>query len=65
MVLRGIEISGCESVEAFSMTLRGYCCREADTTSVAPMPRSLAIRIEGNDIEVLYGPRPSANPSAT
>jgi hypothetical protein len=28
--------------------------RKADNTSVAPMPRSLAIRIEGNDIEVLY-----------
>jgi hypothetical protein len=63
MVLRCIEVSGCESVEVFSMALRGYGCRERRTPQL--LPRSLAIRIEGNDIEVLYAPRPSAHPSAT
>lgn len=67
MVLRCIEVSGCESVEAFSMTLRGYLFlpRKVVNTSVAPMPGSLTIRIESNDFEVLYAPRSSANPSAS
>jgi len=33
--------------------------------AVAPMRRPSTIRIKRNDIEVLYAPRPSANPSAT
>jgi hypothetical protein len=41
-----------------------FLSRKVDNISVAPIPESLTIRIERNDIEVLYAPRPSANPSA-